>query len=1161
EKFCKWCGQSSLDVEWTRGGQGCTRRKCQSYLQWNCSDKDDKAKLEKKIETGGAEAQKEFREERGGNSCEDGSRRPKRPRKSISTKNVLKMEGKMKCGVFWPKHIYEKHFSKKLPPSAETSYKHGHAELKGIVLSSSIPFVDGCIELSSTSAQEVHVHTELPANDPDSAFKKVANKLKPTITECNDSSKAAGDANGNYLNVKLSSGKRRKRGEDSDDEDYDPYDALFGPILSGKSSKGQAGQGNVGGEGGDRKKRADAEQLAKTVLLESQGVITRLEDEQMVHGVTTANVITIKKKLNAALGPDKIKILTAGSEELITGASGTVDNIDRLLGELNDVNSKIDAAAPLVAKLQSKGEELGEDGESLLEAMSSARSSGLRVPESLTFSVLNRGLSKAAGDKDYERAAAVVQWGSSGASGAGAGVSLQVQVQDPLKAAVIQEKLIMRQLLDTVRTTDTGKPDSVEAMMKTLQGLSTVKIIEDVQDTSTFKPQLDDMAKMLRCMPVFSDSLEVGARSAALTEAAAAKTKISEDRNHRFHKIFFFLPAGRHITARIDEQVLQSKQDIQTSQNLDKLVTSITNVPLFTPKEDADLRSPITIDNRKNLKTFCINVLELDGKLSEEYKQVNATKMKQVFDHRDAIVESIVAYCRSRQKLALEDAVKRVNQVLRLTDGLNGNVDGEIATQIVELFERALSEFAPLKQLGISDIFGTEKTKQIDEVFQAGKVAVQHIKEMIPSIVEVSKKKSPLDVRTSQLKGLAEWFVQLGPTGSRVASWSGTETYKFEKWLKTEVTRVLIAKVVQTITPFQSFAKRVAEWLDKTAEQQGGVDPTEAILQDSTAFAKEIFVKDQVGEVTELASLARLDVHFDKYAKWLGVGFNCSTAPVTIRAGLLILSQPILHVGQRVVRSEELSKTFAQAELAAKGDPHIKAIQEVHSSVQFVVLAERMVNSVKSSEGLGPGVLERALSILKVSRERFQAAVSAIIDSAIKAGDKLIVDLKQLKATEALSKLCNLSAEGDFTTERIQVIMDIVKNDDSVKFYRTFKKSQKAKICLDNIRNNSITVKDVMGIELAVTKLNTCIDTYSDEEYADYNNMMGILLCSQTIWRDLQPGESRDALADQCAKTVQDLTIPAPLAIALKQLATKGAKDETGSDQPSQPAPSDQGSV
>ena len=88
-------------------------------------------------------------------------------------------------------------------------------------------------------------------------------------------------------------------------------------------------------------------------------MITRLEDEQMVHGVTTGNMSTIKKKLTAALGPDKIKTLTSGSEDLITGASGHVDCVDKLLGELSDNNSKIDAAISMVAKLQSKAEERG----------------------------------------------------------------------------------------------------------------------------------------------------------------------------------------------------------------------------------------------------------------------------------------------------------------------------------------------------------------------------------------------------------------------------------------------------------------------------------------------------------------------------------------------------------------------------------------------------------------------------------------------------------------------------------------------------------------------------------------------------------------------------------------------------------------------------------
>eukprot|EP00959_Pyramimonas_sp_CCMP1952_P422428 8849105-Pyramimonas_sp.AAC.1 len=70
------------------------------------------------------------------------------------------------------------------------------------------------------------------------------------------------------------------------------------------------------------------------------------------------------------------------------------------------------------------------------------------------------------------------------------------------------------------------------------------------------------MAKVMGCMPHIRDSLPAEEKARALTEGAAAKTKINEDRNHRFHKICFFLPAGRHIAAKIDELVLQSKQDL-----------------------------------------------------------------------------------------------------------------------------------------------------------------------------------------------------------------------------------------------------------------------------------------------------------------------------------------------------------------------------------------------------------------------------------------------------------------------------------------------------------------------------------------------------------------------------------------------------------------------
>eukprot|EP00959_Pyramimonas_sp_CCMP1952_P405984 8508579-Pyramimonas_sp.AAC.1 len=73
-------------------------------------------------------------------------------------------------------------------------------------------------------------------------------------------------------------------------------------------------------------------------------------------------------------------------------------------------------------------------------------------------------------------------------------------------------------------------------------------------------------------------------------------------------------------------------------------------------------------------------------------------------------------------------------------------------------------------------------------------------------------------------------------------------------------------------------------------------------------------------------------------------------------------------------------------------------MQDIHSSVQFVALAEKMVNSMKSAEGLEPRALERAVSILKVSRDRFDAAATAVLDSGVAAGASLITELQKLMA-------------------------------------------------------------------------------------------------------------------------------------------------------------------
>ena len=77
----------------------------------------------------------------------------------------------------------------------------------------------------------------------------------------------------------------------------------------------------------------------------------------MIHNVTSNTMASIKKKVAAALAPEKIRLLTSGEESLITGSGDSIDTVDKLLADLNDVNGKLDASVAMVTCLTSKEEE------------------------------------------------------------------------------------------------------------------------------------------------------------------------------------------------------------------------------------------------------------------------------------------------------------------------------------------------------------------------------------------------------------------------------------------------------------------------------------------------------------------------------------------------------------------------------------------------------------------------------------------------------------------------------------------------------------------------------------------------------------------------------------------------------------------------------------
>ena len=151
----------------------------------------------------------------------------------------------------------------------------------------------------------------------------------------------------------------------------------------------------------DRKKQLDAEQGARSAIVEGNGMTAKLEDEQTVTIVTPQQLAACKKKVSAALAPEKIRFLTNGSDARVCATQGVADSdVEKLLQDLNVINAKLDGVRSLIQTLHCKSD--GSNPGLLDDSIALARAAGIRVPTCLEALVLTRAMKKAEGNQDCD---------------------------------------------------------------------------------------------------------------------------------------------------------------------------------------------------------------------------------------------------------------------------------------------------------------------------------------------------------------------------------------------------------------------------------------------------------------------------------------------------------------------------------------------------------------------------------------------------------------------------------------------------------------------------------------------------------------------------------------------------------------------------------------
>ena len=306
----------------------------------------------------------------------------------------------------------------------------------------------------------------------------------------------------------------------------------------------------------------------------------------------------------------------------------------------------------------------------------------------------------------------------------------------------------------------------------------------------------------------------------------------------------------------------------------------------------------------------------------------------------------------------------------------------------------------------------------------------------------------------------------------------------------------------------------------------------------------------QVGEVTEMTPLARCDLLFEKFANWTGVAFPCGPSPAGARLqqatiGPVAISQPLLHVGQRVLKVADTEKLFSDTgnDIEFKKNTHVTALEEIKASVQFLSLAGQVARSFKGISDMPEVVIRRAEAALHESRQRLGSGAATIVNAGTTITTNVLDNLETLKVSAPVATLVKLCTDGDFSEERVAEAMVSIQKPETVEYYKLFKKAQKAKVTIEAILATLTPMEERMSSVASVTtaksNLVVLVERFDSDGYATLSNTMGTLVTAQTLWRPLNPGESRESLAQACTEQVKYLTLPAPLSLALTAATSK----------------------
>jgi hypothetical protein len=454
---------------------------------------------------------------------------------SLGLKQLQTLEGKQRCGNFWPKDVFEKEYQETLS-KADTKFwtQNGH-RIAGTFRPLSEPIVPGVIEVSNISQMQLEAHEELPvlSANVQGMFKDGAKALTMKSKQVrNDDGTVA-------LKVSMKASTRKDTFDDDDDDD-DLFGSVWNAPLAAKGScndsddetaVGKTGRkskpgfkrgalptgvaegsppsakkpkapadGILGGESlsyKDRQKQMSTLQSGRSVLVDAKGFISKAADPVICLGLTVKSHIAVAKKLQDAVHPNKQQWYTMGLDvDKLMGDSTDGSEVSEgmsLLKELNDTSKHIVALGFVVTAIADAKAPL----ELFQSAIKDARAAGVSLPSSLNELILSRACDRVIEDKDYGQLMKIMANSGiidgivnlSWAAGGDAQVALQMQ-----------ERVITKRLLEVFRIgviTKAGEEPASSGpdLVKFTTSMSQLAVCSEI-----FKKQLVDLILLAKAI-------------------------------------------------------------------------------------------------------------------------------------------------------------------------------------------------------------------------------------------------------------------------------------------------------------------------------------------------------------------------------------------------------------------------------------------------------------------------------------------------------------------------------------------------------------------------------------------------------------------------------------------------------------------------------------